>query len=146
MTEFDQIISPKKEISELVEWLRERVDVTENSLSDFPKYYASRIPYNAIHCLQNQEIKAGPDDLEFLCYRLEKTPRNEAYNQVLPAIHQEFIYVVMEKKTGYILSNSNKLFLELSLLQGVTQEDIDNDTLYMKAYRANQKFYQEGSY
>ncbi len=94
----------------------------------------------------NQESKAGPDNLEFLCYKLEKTPRNEAYNQVLPAIHQEFIYVVMEKKTGYILSNSNKLFLELSLLQGVSQTDIDNDTLHMKAYRANQRFYLNGEY
>ena len=90
--------------------------------------------YNAVNAITNQRVQADQNELEFVCYKLEKVADNKKYNYALRTSHGSFVYVIFEKKTGYILSNSSRLHLELVLAQGVTQEDINENSFYMQYY------------
>ena len=56
------------------------------------------------------------------------TEKNRAYNAALKSTGEKYIYVIFERNTGYISTNSAQLQLELSVEQGVSQYDYDNDT------------------
>lgn len=117
MEDFKQIISPPKKIDDLIVWLRKNTIVTEIDLSSFSKPFLISLFNNAVNAITNQKSMANKEDLEFVCFKVE----DRKYEYVLEVTHEEFIYVIIERKTGYILSNSNRLYLELVLTLGVTQ-------------------------
>ena len=45
----------------------------------------------------------------------------------------DFIFVVIEEHTRYICSNSNKLFLEMELASGVSQDEYNNEGLVFRS-------------
>ena len=47
--------------------------------------------------------------------------------------YEEQVYFIIEAKTQYIFSNSNRLFLELELARGVTQEEFDQEALEFRS-------------
>ena len=99
-------------------------------------------PDNAVNAITNQKTKANKEDLEFVCFKVE----DSKYKLILDVTHEEFIYVIIERKTGYILSNCNELYFELVLTRGVTQEDIDSHTMYMQYYLHCLRAYQGKEY
>ena len=132
--EFDEVVTPKKDVNQLSSWLHEHAVVTPISLSAFSKSFIEHLAYNAVNAITNQRVQADQNELEFVCYKLEKVADNKKYNYALSTSHESFVYVIFEKKTGYILSNSSRLHLELVLAQGVTQEDINENSFYMQYY------------
>ncbi|NCE65235.1 hypothetical protein D1159_11770 [Pseudoflavonifractor sp. 524-17] len=132
--EFEQAVFPQKDIAELLEWLQEKYVVSEIKLADFSKSFGKHLVYNAVHAVTNQKLMLEERELQFICYRVEKAAHNSEYDYILESTYGEYIYVIIEKNTGYILSNCNKLYLELVIARGVTKEDIDNNTMYMQYY------------
>lgn len=142
MEEFKQIVSPQKSIDDLVGWLRRKTTVTKIDFSCFSKSLITMISNNAVNAITNQKTKANKEDLEFVCFKVE----DSKYKLILDVTHEEFIYVIIERKTGYILSNCNELYFELVLTRGVTQEDIDSHTMYMQYYLHCLRAYQGKEY
>lgn len=124
----------RKDFIQFVNWLQKKVVVKQVDLSTFSASFVEHLVCNAINSITNLEIRANRDELDFICYRLENVAHNEAYNDVLKITHERFVYVIFEKKTGYILSNSGKLQLESVIAWGVTQKDKDTNSIYMKYY------------
>ena len=54
--------------------------------------------------------------------------------------HEGFAWFICEEKTGYFTSNSQLLFLEMELKQGLSREDYENETMdffyYLERYDA----------
>lgn len=144
--EFEKVVSPQKDCVELLKWLQKRYSVTELELTDFSKSFVAHLEYNAVHAITNQKMMIEPDRLQFVCCKIESVICNDGYNHILNSTGEEFTYVIIEKNTGYILSNSNKIQLELVIERGVTKEDLDDNTVYMQYYLGCLRFYQEGQY
>lgn len=56
----------------------------------------------------------------------------EAFDRTNARVYPD-IYVLIERATGHIDSN-NKLFVELELTRGITQQDIDERTQALHSY------------
>lgn len=101
--EFDEVVTPQKDVNQLSSWLHEHAVVTPISLSAFSKSFIEHLAYNAVNAITNQRVQADQNELEFVCYKLEKVADNKKYNYALSTSHESFVYVIFEKKTGYIL-------------------------------------------
>ena len=66
----------------------------------------------------------------------------EMFSRVVPAIYEP-IYVLFEKKTGYITSNSQMLLLELFIEQGIDEEDLKSDSIHARSYLSRIERYKE---
>lgn len=120
--EFDEVVTPQKDVNQLSAWLHEHAVVTPISLSAFSKSFIEHLAYNAVNAITNQRVQADQNELEFVCYKLEKVADNKKYNYALRTSHGSFVYVIFEKKTGYILSNSSRLHLELVLAKALRKK------------------------
>ena len=94
--EFEQVVSPQKDIAELLEWLQERFVVSEIKLADFSKAFVRHFVYNTVHAITNQKIMLEERDLQFICYRVDKTALSNGYNHILKATYEKYIYVIIE--------------------------------------------------
>lgn len=128
------IFSPKKDFGSLLKWLNQQVSLTELKLSDFSEPFLAHLKLNAINAVTNQHRALDGENFHFVCYKLNDVPQNCEYNDVLRDTHEEFVYVILEKNTGYISSNSGRLYLQLVIEQGVTQDDINQNSAYMQYY------------
>ena len=84
--------------------------------------------------------------MKFCAYKLLRTEKNQSYNKALNAVHGPFVYVVLEEETGYICSNSAKLYLQLRIEQGVSAEDRKQKSLLYRDYMGCVKAFQNGEY
>lgn len=53
----------------------------------------------------------------------------------------ESIFLLMDMDSEYVMSNSNRLYLEMFLRQGITEEDYQNDTVLLLMYLHNLECY-----
>lgn len=117
-------IGPKT-ISELVNWLGEQVDIKKIPLNSLPGRTMQTAAFNACHCILNEHLQLNPDDMSFLAFQVVKNHKSSRYFN--DKYKDDLIYVVLEENTGYISSNSNRLFLDLELNRGVSQHEFDNE-------------------
>ena len=117
-------IGPKT-ISELVDWLRKQVDIKEIPLSLLHGRTLQTAKYNARHCILNNPLQLNPDDMFFLAFEVIINQKSSRYFDTI--YDHELIYVVLEEHTGYIFSNSNRLFLDLEFIRGVSQHEFDTE-------------------
>ena len=131
---YKPMISPKeKNFEELHHWLEVKVDIEEIPLSAFTTAFIKHLDFNAENAITNAaQLKAA--DFIFTAYKLLPTKKNETYNAKLNGKKEKFIYVILEEKTGYILTNNAKLHLELTIEKGISQNDYDHDTARLMEY------------
>lgn len=115
-----------KEVPELVELLRTKVDLVEIAPEDMPKSLIESSGYNATHCILNDELHLKPEELSFVVYRVVDNAKSKEY---LAKEHHEdyFVFVIFEHRTGYMWSNSTRIFLEMELARGVSQQEYDSE-------------------
>ena len=123
-----QIIPQQKSISDLQTWLQKRFDVEEIPLSEFSDAFWKQLTFSATNAITNRRFKITNDKLNFIAYRLPLTEKNKAFLNGTRNVKDQFIYVIFESNTGFISTNHAHLHLELSVEQGISQYDYDNDT------------------
>lgn len=123
-----QIKPKQKSISELYAWLNNHLDIDEFPLTEFSNSFVKQLKLSAAKAITNAELNLAVEQLQFVAYRLLLSEKNSAYNEVLCESKAKFIYVIFEKRTGYISTNNSQLLLELSVEQGISQYDYDNTT------------------
>ena len=122
-----QIIPGYKSFEETLKWLSEKVDIIEIPLSSFTNFFLESQKFNAVNAITNNNLHLSSEDFEFIAYKLLSTSKNEAYNKKL-------VYILFELRTGYVISNSAKLQLEIVIQQGIGQYDYENNTEYLLYY------------
>lgn len=120
--------------SDLLKWLKEKVDVREISFSDLRKGDALMITYNAKNCILNKD-HLSVEQMKFHIFQVVPNEKSAVYYNEQP--YEEIIYVVLEEKTGYIYSGSNLLFLELEVKQGVSEEEYNTEGLQFRSILAH---------
>ena len=69
-----------------------------------------------------------------------KNKQSELYYRESRVQNEGFVWFICEEKTGYFTSNSQLLFLEMELKQGLSREDYENETMdffnYLERYDA----------
>lgn len=121
----DTIPIGPKSINELIDLLAERVDIMEIATSDLADHIMRMAMFNASHCILNDDLHMKPDSMSFLVFKIIQNEKSSQYSSEIS--QNEFIYVIFETHIGYIFSNSNRLFLELELLRGVSQHEYDTE-------------------
>lgn len=103
--------------------------------------------FNAIHLPKNEELQLTEDQLDLNALKIQIDPKTEAYvmRDFVPISSdpegENYIYLAYEPQVEYRYSNSNRLFLETKLMQGIKQSDLDQRTedgldfiFYLKTY------------
>lgn len=123
-----QIIPQYKDIVALRSWLNKHLDIEEVPLTEFSNSFIKQLNFSATNAITNKELKLKAEQFQFVSYRLLPTDKNYVYNAVLSKTREKYIYVIIERNTGYISTNNAQLHLELTIEQGVSQYDYDNNT------------------
>jgi hypothetical protein len=97
----------------------------EISLEELPAHLAASAVYNASHCILNDHLRTSPGEMSFLVFEIVRNEKSKGYFLDQPDCGH--VYAILEELTGYIWSNSNRLFLELEFVRGVSQEEIDTE-------------------
>lgn len=119
--------------SKIVDSFKFRYNAIDMSLSETPSMWMHR--FNAINLPANEKLHLTENQLDFKAIKIPITNETKHYTDkdYVPVVKgdcgiDDFIYLVYEEKVGYKYSNSNKLFLEVSISRGIPVEDIENNT------------------
>jgi len=125
-----EIIPVRKSFDEMLHLIASKADVEKIHISDFTDAFVKSLYFNARNAITNNSMQLSVDDFEFCAYSLMKSPKNNAYWNSIACVDpsENSIYIVLEKKTGFILTNHSKLHLELVIAQGISPYDYENDT------------------
>lgn len=127
-------IGPKT-VSELSILLKNKLTVQEIGAENFSDYYREALKRNAFYCINNEKLQIRSDEMVFRFFEVIMDERARRYFAVEPntLLMQDMCYIIFEEKTGYMCSSSNKLFRDMMLERGVSQEDYDNESLQFRA-------------
>ncbi len=134
-----------KLLLEVVQQLENKFNATHIESEKIPSLKMHQ--FNAVHLPKNEELQLATDQLKIEALKISITSKTEQYvSQNFTPISSDFkednyIYLAYEEQVGYRYSNSNKLYLESKLMQGIDQSDIDKRTatwmdfiFYLKTY------------
>lgn len=133
---FEKEKNSRWQLSDFVHHLESKVDVRPLMPSEFPKPMVRMVNKNAVYAVKNKRLQLTAEELYFAYYELEMTEKSRSYLSQTEKENFESFYAVFEERTGYIWSNCDKLFLELIIEEGVTEEDVkDQEMDYLLSYR-----------
>ena len=136
------MIKPRKTLDEIVNYLQSNVDIKPMELQSL---YASPLGVCCTAYEHNLQMQGYPtENLKWVAYEVLNTKNNKDYYK---SSNFESLYVVFEKTTGWIYSNSQLLFLELTVERGISQYDYEHETndlkclfMYIEGYLRNCEF------
>ena len=132
-----QIISPRKSSEELEIHLKNKVKCSSSDVPDKKSFFMKAMTESVLYSILNED-GYKEEDLEFVYYLVEHNEETEHYYEEMLSgqvpIKYEPIYVLFEKKTGYITSNSQMLLLELFIEQGIDEEDLESESIHAISY------------
>ena len=115
-----------KQVSELVKLLNTHIDIKAVPLQDLPDHVVELHLFNATHCTLNETLKICPDEMSLKAYQVIKNERSIFYYDSISQ-SEEYVNIFFEERTGYISSNSNRLFLTMELARGISQYEYENE-------------------
>lgn len=140
----DRIHVCKKNINELVDFIKKKFNVIENV--ELEKSYLKEVELtkiNALNSWKNLKQQYKYDDLDVIVFEIIKDDKSESYykshasdlvisksNVIIP----NRIVVIFETKTEYIYCNNDLLNKEIMLYRGIDEDDIMNDTPQLITY------------
>lgn len=126
------IKKPKHDTAFMVDFLTSKCDCTPQPNDFMGKYFFDTILNNAYHCILNPLQALDKKDFSFKCFTVTKNEKSRIYYADMEP--GETIHVIFEEKTGYLASNCNTLFLELSIEKGIDDIDLSSENDYCKSY------------
>ncbi len=121
-----------KKTSELINIFKAKADIKEILLNDIPGYTKNSIIYNVKHSMLNEYLQLNPNEMIFFAFLMIKNQKSEKYFCDKYQF-EKFIYVVFEEHTGYVWSNNNRLFVELELERGVSQQEFYTEGILFRS-------------
>jgi len=121
----DKIYANKKSTIDIINYINEKFNLNEiaklNCMN--AESYKNKVNY------ENMSIKTFEIVKDSLSADYYSTyDYNGSISSILP------IFLMIELNTGYLYSNSNDLMQHLILYQGISQDDIDNNTSNLTLY------------
>lgn len=115
-------------LHEVIGRLSEKLHATQIELNRIPNLRIHM--FNAVNLPSNEELKLSDDQLHLRAIKIPINNQTSHYVEkdfvsLLQREGEDYIYLAYEEQIGYHYSNSRWLFLEVSLMQGISQADID---------------------
>lgn len=132
----DKLYANKRSPSEVINYINSKFNLIK--IKQDSGKYQQQVELTKINCLNAEasrdEIKY--ENMNIFTYEIINDRLSSIYYQrynrnnlpILP------ILVMIEENTGYLYSNCNELLVHLILYQGISQEDIDNNTGNLSLY------------
>ena len=122
--------------AELADYFISILDVEKIALAEVPERF---LAYNFENAYVNQD-KIPLEGGSWHAYKVLHNEKSELYYRESLVQHSPYLWFICEEKTGYFTSNSQLLFLEMELKQGLSREDYENETMdffyYLERYDA----------
>lgn len=104
--------------------------------------------YNAVHLPKNEELQLTVPQLQIKAIKIPINAQTQSYTDrdfvsLSFDASEDYIYLAYEEQVGYHYSNSNKLFCEAVLMEGIDQRDMDARTENYMVFLFRLKNYDE---
>lgn len=104
--------------------------------------------YNAVHLPKNEELQLTVPQLQIKAIKIPINAQTQSYTDrdfvsLSFDASEDYIYLAYEEQVGYHYSNSNKLFCEAVLMEGIDQRDMDDRTENYMVFLFRLKNYDE---
>lgn len=114
--------------SKVIEEIVKKFDAQTMESSEIPNIWMHQ--FNAVHLPKNEDLQLTSDRLQIHAIKIVVRDSWGPYTKkdfrpLLCEDGRTYIYLAYEENTEYCYSNSNRLFLEVKLMQGISQKDID---------------------
>lgn len=112
-------------LEEIIAGMKEHFGALELPREEIP--HLNMHLFNAVHLPRNEELGLPEDRLNIRALKIPITEKTAHYvrRNYVSEFPEDFIYLAFETQVSYTYSNSNKLFLEAKIAQGISQADID---------------------
>ena len=122
-------------VPEIVELLKQRLDIAEITLDEFPGPIVDVAKFNASNCIFNTGLQLKPEEMSFRAFRVIKNEKSAHYDisYQISCQEDECIYIIFEENSGYFLTNSNWLLIELELARGVSEQEIVSEDIQFRS-------------
>lgn len=120
-----------KSVPELIDLLGRKADIKELKPETLPSHWLPIAMFNAAHSICNDELKLDPQDMIFRVFEVIRNEKSKLYFKNCD--DDEMLTVIFEEHTGYVCTDSNRLFLELEYTRGVSKEEYDNEGMQFRS-------------
>ncbi len=134
----DKIYANKKSTIDIINYINEKFNL--NEMENDSNKYQHQIEIAKLNCMnaESYKNKVNYENMSIKTFEIVKDSLSADYystydyngsiSSILP------IFLMIELNTGYLYSNSNDLMQHLILYQGISQDDIDNNTSNLTLY------------
>lgn len=119
-------------LRQVIERISKEFDASQMEYEDIPHLWMHQ--YNAVHLPKNEQMQLTTEQLKIKAIKILINEQIAQYTakDFTPVMCRDaeanFLYLAYEEQVDYRYSNSNRLFLEAKLMQGISQDDIDRNT------------------
>lgn len=133
-----KLFANKKSTLEIINYIKDKFNLNEMEKDTIK--YQQQVEIAKINCMNAESYRnrVKYEDMSITTYEIIKDSlsadfyltydNNSSISSILP------IFLIIELNTGYFYSNSNDLMEHLILYQGISQDDIDNNTGNLTLY------------
>lgn len=146
INQYKKFVHPgKKSLSDVFNEVSAKLDFQPQKLSILTDYFVITQIHNAEQNIRNRETPCQMQ-VKLQLYELIQNEKSCPYyryhskNDFWPG-ENESILLLIDMDSEYVMSNSNRLYLEMFLRQGVTQEDYQSDTVLLLMYLHDMECY-----
>ena len=124
-------IIPERRISltQVIDKIKTQHNATMIEYRDIPNLWMHKS--NAVHLPSSERLQLTADQLNIQAIKIKvdemMLPYTEKDFTPVRCDEGDYIYVAYEDQVGYWYSNSNRLYLEIKLMQGISREAIAAD-------------------
>lgn len=134
----DQFVMPRKSAQEVLEHFSALLDFVEAEDSFFKTLHLGICTKNVQHQTQVMEaLQAVGKEPLLTMLRVVDNEKSKNYYHEYCGDRECGIYLVVEQHTGFVVdTNCNELSRDLVLYGGISQQDLEGETLYFLHYLA----------
>lgn len=136
----EYIVTPRKDIKEVLTYLRSKVDISL-SRRDKEEHFKKIIKTNAYHFRSHKNV--DKKDMRVEVFRIHANRKSELY---YTTTDDNEIYLAVEYNSGYFETNSHHLLLELFVIRGINEEDVEGNNDVFKDYLMHLEKYMNKEY
>ena len=129
-------------LAQVIEKIKAKFNAVQMESGDIPLLWMHK--FNAVHLPRNEELGLTEAQLKIQAIRIPISRQTRPYvEKNFVPVHSgngSFVYLAYEEQVGYKYSNSNRLFLEAQLMQGIpvdtseASEEMMDFRHYLKSY------------
>ncbi|MDF3002685.1 MAG: hypothetical protein K0Q48_2804 [Bacillota bacterium] len=127
-----KFIVGRKTALDLMLCANEILDIQRIELTTLPEWMLDKLMYNVSH--HEDSKKFTPDQLDYQLYFVVSNEKSTEYYKDYLVWKDKKIYIFIEMNTGIFQTNCNYLGIDLNILRGISNADLEERNMAFKEY------------